>query len=282
MSRRNASRGLTGSGSMAPTYAILGLTAFIMLAPLLWALVTAFKPNSEVYTKPYSINIATLSFRAFVDVFRSTPFHIYFLNTLIITVACTGGVIATSSMAGYAFARLAFPGRNVIFALFIATMMIPRQVTLVPTFIIMRWLGLIDTRLSLIIPGVLSVFGTFLMRQFFITVPQDYEDAAKVDGCGVARRFLKVMMPFAKSTIATLTLLTIMAVWNDYLYPLVFLNSEMKRTLTLGLALFRSEADIRWNTLMAGVIISNLPILVSFLTAQKYVIKGVALSGLKG
>jgi multiple sugar transport system permease protein len=282
MKKRIAARGLSGSGTMVPTYAIIGLTAFIMLAPLLWALLTAFKPNSEVYTRPYSINVATLSFHAFVDVFRSTPFHLYFLNTLIITVSCTIGVIATSSMAGYAFARLAFPGKNVIFALFIATMMIPRQVTLVPTFIIMRWLGLIDTRLSLIIPGILSVFGTFLMRQFFLTVPQDYEDAAKVDGCGVVRRFAKVMMPFAKSTVATLTLLTIMAVWNDYLYPLVFLNSEAKRTLTLGLALFRSEADIRWNTLMAGVIVSNLPILVSFLCAQKYVIKGVALSGLKG
>jgi len=267
---------------MVPAYAILAIAAFVMLAPLLWALLTAFKPNSEVYTNPYSFKLRTLSFRAFVDVFKSTPFHIYFLNTLIITLACTLGVIVTSSMAGYAFAKLAFPGRNVIFALFIATMMIPRQVTLVPTFIIMRELGLIDSRLSLIIPGILSVFGTFLMRQFFLTVPQDYEDAAKVDGCGVVRRFVEVMMPFAKSTVATLTLLTIMGVWNDYLYPLVFLNSDMKRTLTLGLALFRSEADIRWNTLMAGVIISNLPILLAFLFTQKYVIRGVALSGLKG
>jgi multiple sugar transport system permease protein len=260
-------------------YGILWLTVFVMIAPLFWAIITSLKPNAEVFKSPYLINPNTLSLKAFGDVFSQAPFFIYFLNTLKITLACTAGVVITSTMAGYAFARLQFPGRDIIFMIYLATMMIPRQVTLVPTFMLMKAFGLIDDHMSLILPGMFSVFGTFLLRQFFLTVPQDYEEAAKIDGCGVLRRFALIMVPFAKSTIATLVLLTVMGVWNDFLYPMIFLNSEVQRTLTMGLAIFRGDADVQWNILMAAVVISNFPILVAFLATQRFVINGVSLSG---
>jgi multiple sugar transport system permease protein len=265
--------------SAALTYGILGLTVLVMLAPLFWSVLTALKPNSEVFSAPYLINPATLSFKSFGDVFAQAPFVTYFLNTLKITVACTVGVAATSALAGYAFARLQFPGRDVLFMVYLATMMIPRQVTLVPMFILMKQFGLLDNHLSLILPGMFSAFGTFLLRQFFLTVPADYDEAAKIDGCGVFRRFSLIMLPFAKSTLATLVLLTFMAVWNDFLYPMVFLNSETERTLTMGLAIFRGDADVQWNILMAAVIISNIPILVAFLSTQRFVINGISMSG---
>lgn len=260
-------------------YTFLWLTAFAMLGPLFWAVVTALKPNAEVFQSPYAVNPATMSLKSFADVFNQAPFFVYFLNTLKITIACTLGVVVTSTMGGYAFARLRFPGRDLLFMIYLATMMIPRQVTMVPLFILMKQFGLIDDHLSLILPGMLSAFGTFLMRQYFLTVPIDYEEAARIDGCGVFRRFALIMVPFAKGTIATLVLLTVMAVWNDFLFPMVFLNSEIQRTLTMGLAIFRGDADVQWNILMAGVIISNLPILVAFLFTQRFVINGVSLSG---
>ena len=266
----------------AGAYLLLGLFAFLMLAPLFWALLTALKPASAVFKDPYGLSFATWSLQSFIDVFKTTPFHIYMLNTLKITFFSVLGVVVTSTLSGYAFAKLKFPGRDFLFMLLLATMMIPRQVTLVPTFMIMKTFGLIDDHLSLILPGAISVFGVFLMRQFFITVPADYEDAAKIDGCGVWRRFVLVVLPFANGTIATLVLLQVMAVWNDFLYPMVFLNSELNRTLTLGLAILKGDMDTQWNSLMAAVVISNLPILVAFLITQRFVIKGIATTGLKG
>lgn len=266
----------------AGAYFLLTVFAFLMLAPLFWALLTALKPVGAVFNDPFGLSVDLWSLQSFVDVFKTTPFHVYMANTAKITFFSVLGVVATSALAGYAFARLKFPGRDFLFMLLLATLMIPRQVTLVPTFMIMKQFGLIDDHLSLILPGAISVFGVFLMRQFFITVPNDYEDAAKIDGCGVLRRFFLVILPFAQGTIATLVLLQVMSVWNDFLYPMVFLNSELNRTLTLGLAILRGDLDTRWNLLMAAVVISNLPIVVAFLVTQKFVIKGIATTGLKG
>jgi len=266
----------------AGAYFLLIVFAFLMLAPLFWALLTAVKSQSAVFNDPFGLSLGQWSLQSFVDVMETTPFFIYMLNTAKITVFSVLGVVATSALAGYAFARLKFPGREFLFMFLLATLMIPRQVTLVPTFMIMKQFGLIDDHLSLILPGAISVFGVFLLRQFFITVPADYEDAAKIDGCGVLRRFFLVILPFAQGTIATLVLLQVMAVWNDFLYPMVFLNSELNRTLTLGLAILRGDLDTRWNLLMAAVIISNLPIIVAFLVTQKFVIRGIATTGLKG
>ena len=266
----------------AGAYALLIVFSFLMLAPLFWALLTALKPVGAVFSDPYGLSASTWSLSSFADVFKTTPFHLYMLNTAKITLFSVLGVVISSALAGYAFAKLKFPGRDLLFVVLLATLMIPRQVTLVPTFMLMKEFGLIDDHLSLILPGAISVFGVFLLKQFFLTVPADYEEAAKIDGCGVLRRFFLIVLPFAKGTLATLILLQVMAVWNDFLYPMVFLNSDNQRTLTLGLAILRGDLDTQWNRLMAAVIISNLPILAAFLVTQRFVIKGIATTGLKG
>ena len=165
---------------------------------------------------------------------------------------------------------------------YLATLMIPRQITLVPTFIIMRWLGLLDNHLSLILPGLFSAYGTFLLRQFFLTIPVELEEAAIIDGCGYLRRFARIIMPLSKPALATLGIFTLMGTWNDYLYPMVFLNSENNRTLVMGLAIFRGDVDVQWNLLMAAVVMTSAPIVIAFILAQRFFVEGIATTGLKG
>jgi multiple sugar transport system permease protein len=165
---------------------------------------------------------------------------------------------------------------------YLSTLMIPRQITLVPMFLIMRRLGLLDNHWSLILPGLFSAYGTFLLRQFFLTIPVELEEAATIDGCGYIRRFIQIVLPLTKPALATLSVFTLMAQWNDFLYPMIFLTSETKRTLVLGLAIFRGDADVQWNLLMAAVVMSNIPIVIAFLSAQRFFVEGIATAGLKG
>lgn len=263
-------------------YLVLGLGAVMMVIPLLWALSLSLKSYTEIFKNPYGFLPKLWAWQNYVDVFRAVPFHLYFLNTLKITVVCTVGTVATSAVAAYAFARLQFPGRDYLFMGYLATLMIPRQITLVPTFLIMRWLGLLDNHLALILPGLFSAYGTFLLRQFFLTIPVELEEAATIDGCGYIRRFAQIILPLTKPALATLAIFTLMGQWNDFLYPTIFLSSEAKRTLVLGLAIFRGDVDVQWNLLMAAVVMSNAPIVIAFLSAQRFFVEGIATSGLKG
>jgi len=267
-------------GPMA-LYIILGLGGVTMVLPFLWTLLTALKTFSEIMTNPYGLPRQWV-WSNFIEVFRVVPFLLYFANTLKITAVCTIGTVATSAIAAYAFARLRFPGREVIFMCYLGTLMIPRQITLVPTFLLMKWLGLLDNHLSLILPGLFSAYGTFLLRQFFLTIPYELEEAAIVDGCGYVRRFVKIILPLAKPALATLGVIALIGNWNDFLHPLIFLNSEAKRTLTLGLAIFRGDVDIQWNLLMAATLLAILPMVAAFLLAQRFFVEGIALSGIKG
>ncbi|NLG84571.1 MAG: carbohydrate ABC transporter permease [Firmicutes bacterium] len=263
-------------------YAILICTAMIVLIPLIWSVITSFKSYTEIFINPYKFLPEKWVWKNFADIFQAMPFHLYFINTLKISTACVLGTLATSALAGYAFARLQFPGRDYLFLGYLATMMIPRQITLVPTFILMRWLGLLDQHAALILPGLFSAYGTFLLRQFFLTIPYELEEAAIIDGCGYFRRFLTIILPLSKPALATLGIFTLMTSWNDYLYPLVFLNSEKKRTLVLGLAVFRGDVDIQWNLLMAAVVMASAPLIIAFLAAQRFFVEGIATGGLKG
>ncbi len=252
-----------------------------MAFPFVWTLLTALKPFSEIMANPYALPHQWV-WGNFIEVFRVVPFLLYFLNTLKIGAACTIGTVATSAIAAYAFARLRFPGREVIFICYLGTLMIPHHITLVPTFVLMRLLGLLDNHLSLILPGIFSAYGTFLLRQFFLTIPYELEEAAIVDGCGYIRRFVNVILPLAKPALATLGVLALLGSWNDFLRPMVFLHSEANRTLTLGLAIFRGDVDIQWNLLMAATLLSMLPMLAAFLLAQRFFVEGIAVSGIKG
>jgi multiple sugar transport system permease protein len=263
-------------------YAVLILGALVMLVPLVWTLFISFKSYTEIFGNPYRFIPHKWIWQNYRDVFQAVPFHLYFLNSIKITLACTVGSVFTSALAAYAFARLQFPGRDQLFMGYLATLMIPRQITLIPTFIIMRSLGLLDSHLSLILPGLFSVYGVFLLRQFFLTIPLELEEAATIDGCGYVRRFIRIILPLTKPALATLAIFIVLGQWNDYLYPMVFLNSELKRTLVLGLAIFRGDVDVQWNLLMAAVVMTNIPIVFVFLSAQRFFVEGIATTGLKG
>jgi multiple sugar transport system permease protein len=193
----------------------------------------------------------------------------------------TGGQIVTCSLAAYAFARLQFRGRDILFYLFLGTMMIPGQVTMIPSFLMLHWLGWIDSYAALIVPGLASAFGTFLLRQFFLSIPRDLEDAASIDGCSRFGVLWRIILPLSRPALATLAVFTFMGVFNDFLWALVVVSSEEMKTVQLGLAIFRDRYQTDWGQLMAASVTATLPILLVFFFAQKYFIRGITLSGLK-
>lgn len=282
------------SGTTAPTLVlrrltgrlailvILLLTLAVIVVPLFWTIGISLKSYAEAakdLTNPFP---ATLNFSNYLDVFTKIPFFRYFLNTVLITAACCAGTLATSSMAAYAFARLKFPGRDALFLLYLATLMVPRQVTLIPNFILFRMAGLIDSPLALILTGIFTAYGTFLLRQFFLGIPVELEEAAIIDGYGYGRRFVQIIIPLAKPALTTLFIVTLLASWNEYLYALVFINTDSHRTLTLGLAILRGDFDVQWNLVMAATILAILPLAVTYLFLQRFFVEGIALSGIKG
>lgn len=271
-------------GMLLVVYTILCITSFLMFGPFLPVIATSLKSYTDLMLRPFSLIPEKVLWENYLQVFQTVPLLLYIWNTAKVSLLCTIGVLGTSSTAAYAFARLRFPGKNTLFILYLATMMIPGQVTLVPVFILMRHFNLIDTHAAIVLPiwGLMSAYGTFLLRQFFLTIPKDLEEAAIIDGCGYLGRFFRIVLPLSKPALATLGIFTLLSVWNNYLYPLVFLNTPTKRTLTLGLAIFRGDVDVQWNLLMAGTIVAILPMVVAFLIAQRYFVEGITLTGLKG
>jgi multiple sugar transport system permease protein len=263
-------------------YILLAVLFFYFFLPFWWMVVTSFKTFSEVYTKPYALVPQSFHWQNYPEVLQSLPFGLYLWNTVKISFAVCLGTLLTSSMAAYAFARLHFPGRDKLFFLYLATLMIPRQVVLIPNFILFRNLGLVDSHWSLILTGIFTAYGTFLLRQFFLGIPRELEEAAIMDGLGYFQRFAKIILPLAKPALTTLLIITLLNIWNEYLYALVFLQSDGQRTLTLGLALLRGDLDIKWNQVMAATMFGISPIVVVYLSAQKYFVEGIALSGIKG
>jgi len=263
------------------SYIILFLGAVTMVVPFLWMISTSLKVPSEVFVFPPKWIPKPITFNNYINVLTKTPFGLFFLNTLKITIFVTIGRLITCSMGAYAFSRLKFPGRDVLFILYLSTMMIPYQVTIIPTFILMRYLKLIDTLYSLILTGATSAFGTFLLRQFFMTLPVELEEAAIIDGANKWTIFTKIILPLSRSALLTLVIFTVLGTWNDFLGPLIFLQSQKNFTLTIGLSLFKGVHETEWTLLMAASLLSILPIILIFIIAQKYFIEGIALSGLK-
>jgi multiple sugar transport system permease protein len=263
-------------------YILLAILFFYFFIPFWWMVVTSFKTFSEVYTKPYALFPTSFHWQNYPEVLQSLPFGLYLWNTVKISFVVCLGTLLTSSMAAYAFARLHFPGRDKLFFLYLATLMVPRQVVLIPNFILFRNLGLVDSHWTLILTGIFTAYGTFLLRQFFLGIPKELEEAGIMDGLGYFQRFTKIIMPLAKPALTTLLIITLLGIWNEYLYALVFLQSDQQRTLTLGLALLRGDLDIKWNQVMAATMFGIAPIVVVYLAAQKYFVEGIALSGIKG
>lgn len=264
------------------SYVVLIAGGVLMIAPFLWSVATSFKQPDEVFTLPPFAVPWPLDFSAYVQVLARINFGVYALNTLKIATLVTLGQVITSSLAGFAFAKIAFPGRNIIFLLFLATMMVPAAVTMIPNFIVMRNLHLVDTHAGLIVPFLGSAYGAFLMRQFYLGFPDELMEAAELDGCNPLMFYLWILLPNSKAILTTFGLLTFQWAWNEFMWALVMINSEYKRTLQVGLSYLLNENYINWPWLMAASVLTTLPILLLFFAAQKQFVQSVRLSGIKG
>lgn len=264
-------------------YIFLIAGSFIMIIPFVWMISTSFKETGDIFTYPPVWIPEEPTLRGYTRLLTNgrMPFLSFFQNSVIVTVMVVITQVFTSACAGFAFARLKFRGRNVIFVCYLATMMIPVHATLVPTFIVMKNLSLVDTLWALILPNIVSAFGTFLLKQFFETIPQSLLEAARIDGATPGRVFISIAMPLSKPSLATLAIFVTMNTWNDYIRPLIFLNTLKKYTLPLGLALLNGTFSTDWAVLMAGTTLAVIPILISYICAQDYFVKGVMLSGIK-
>lgn len=263
-------------------YILLITTSLFMVIPFLWMLSTSLKPDQYLLTLPPKLipNPVTIdSYKRLIDIF---PMERMLFNSLVVAILTTIGQIITGSMAAYAFARMKFKYSNVIFLLYLATMMIPSQVTITPLFILMSKIGWLNTYQGLILPGVFTAFGTFLMRQFFLTIPTELEDAAFMDGASHFTIYWRIIMPLSKPALATLAVFSFMSSWNAYLWPLFVVREQEMMTLPVGLATLHGRYLTEWNLVMAGSVLAILPMLAIYLMAQKYFVQGVVLSGIKG
>jgi multiple sugar transport system permease protein len=260
---------------------ILITGAIIMIFPFIWGISTSFKEMREVLSNPFSLIPKRFSFVNYSNVVRSIPIVRFFINSLIVSVSITICQLVTCSLSAYAFSRLKFPFRDGLFFILLGTMMIPQHVIMIPVYIILNFFRLIDTYAAMIVPFISSAFGTFLLRQFFMTIPKELEEAATLDGCTRLGFLIRIMLPLARPILATLAIFTFMWSWNNYLWPLIVTNRIEIRTLQYGLAMFKEEGGLNWGQLMAGTTIATVPILALFLLAQKQFIKGITLTGLK-
>jgi multiple sugar transport system permease protein len=255
--------------------------AIIMLFPFLWGISTSLKDMREVLSSPFSLIPKNITLVNYANVVKSIPIVRFFINSVIVSAAITVSQLFTCSLSAYAFARLRFPFRDGLFYILLGTMMIPQHVIMIPVYIILNFFRLIDTYAAMIVPFISGAFGTFLLRQFFLTIPKELEEAAILDGCGHLRFLFKIMLPLSRPILATLAIFTFMWSWNNYLWPLIVTNRIEIRTLQYGLAMFKEEGGLNWGQLMAGTTIATVPILAMFLVMQRQFIQGITLTGLR-
>lgn len=264
-------------------YLILIVGSAFMLMPLYWMVLSSFKDNIHVFDYPPQWLPSPVMWSNYPDALTSLPFGTYLQNTMIIEVLTIVGTLLSSSMAAYSFARVRWPGRDIVFVILLSVLMLPYFATLVPSFIFWQRLHGSDTFAPLIVPSWFgNVFFIFLLRQFFRGIPRELEDAARIDGAGMLRTFATIILPLSKPALAVVTIFTFMYVWNDFLGPLIYLNSQSNFTLALGLQLFQSNDNNRWDLMMAASTTVVLPMVLIFLIFQRYFIEGITLTGLKG
>ena len=262
-------------------YFVLVLLALSMIIPFLMMFLISLSGQDNIFADYKNIN---LSLCAYKNVFHSIPIVKYFLNSLIVALTTTLGQVAISALAGYGFARLEFKGKDIIFFIFILTMMVPSQVNIVPLFYLMSKLGWINTYQALIVPGLFGGFGVFMMRQYFMNFSSELEEASKLDGCSIWQTFFKIALPCALPAIATLSIFTFVTTWNSFMWPLIVTNTESMRTLAVGLTVFKStfrEVTL-WGELMACSCICSIPVIAIFITGKKYLINNPFDGAVKG
>ncbi|MBP9865459.1 MAG: carbohydrate ABC transporter permease [Candidatus Omnitrophica bacterium] len=267
-------------------YIFLTVGAVTMVGPFMWMVSTSLKNPGDVfsYSKAWWMEWIPTKFvwQNYVQAWNVVPFARFYLNSIFVSVAITVGQVATSAMAAYSFARLRFPGRDRLFFAYLATMMVPGAVTMIPVFILLQKLGWVDSFKALILPSMFTAYGTFMLRQFFMTLPRDLEDAAKIDGCSYTGIFWRIILPLSKPALATLTTFTFMGSWMSFMWPLIVMNTHEKYTLPIGLSYFQSLHGTDWTLLMAGSLMMILPILLVFMFNQRFFVEGIKLAGIKG
>jgi ABC-type glycerol-3-phosphate transport system permease component len=264
------------------TILILAFGAVLMIAPFLWIIQSAFGETAKAYVLPPRWLPENPTLENFEEVFNQVPYHLFMFNSLKLAIIVTIGQLITCSMAAFAFARLQFPGRNILFMLLISALMIPGQVTIVPLFILVRQLGLYNTHAALILPALVNPFGVFLLRQYFITLPSELEDAARVDGANVFTIYLRIILPLSGPVLTTLAILTFVSMWNQYFFPLIMINSPELQVITVGLTLLRGQYGAgALGPIAAAVTMAVVPVLIVFLALQKYIIRSIVSTGLK-
>ena len=264
------------------SYIILGVGAIVMLVPFFWMVSTSLKSIGEVFVFPPKLIGSDVVWQNYEEVLAKTPFPRMLWNTVFITAFTVGGTLLTSAMAGFAFSKnFNYRGKTFLFVMFLLAIMIPYHVLLVPTFALLKGMGLLDTPWALILPAVVAPFGIFLMRQFFLGIPMELAEAARLDGCSPWGVFWYIFLPLSKPALAALGILTFVASWNDFLRPLIFLSSNEQMTLTLGIFTMQGMFATNWPLLMATVVLTLLPVVVVFLLVQDLFVKGIAHTGIK-
>jgi multiple sugar transport system permease protein len=279
VSRRRIRAGFQG----ALLHGLLVAVGLAFLLPFVWMVLSSLKTTGELVQTPPSILPSVPRWQNYADVFDKIPFARYYLNSIIMTAGRVIGQLVLCSLTAFAFARLRFPGRNALFIALLVALMVPAAATLIPNFIILRQLHWIDTFQGLIIPTLWSAFGTFLLRQYFLTIPQDYQDAAVIDGANPLQLFWHVFLPLARPALAAFGLIVALWSWNDFLWPLVVSSSSNTQVLSVGIALFNNQlSNTTLPLMMAGATMSVIPMLIVFFIAQRHIIEGIAIGGTKG
>lgn len=281
MSDRARRSALPGARSNLGAHIVLSLAGFIMLFPFLWQISMSLSTNAQVLSVPPSFWPGELQFGNFVEVFQKLPFLDQFWSSVWITAIRTLGQLVFCTLAGYGFARLNFPGKNLLFALVLSLLMVPPQIFLIPQYLIIQNLGLLDTAMGVAFPGIFSAFGTFLMRQAFAALPSELEEAARLDGANHFQIFSKVMLPLVGPSISALVIITVLWSWNDLLWPLVVTTRAENMPLSVGLASLQGQFSTDYSVLMAASLMATLPILILFLALQRRVVQGLAFTGSK-
>ncbi|WP_099467220.1 carbohydrate ABC transporter permease [Konateibacter massiliensis] len=263
-------------------YILLIFLSLVAIVPFIWMLSASFKLNKDVFTYPVTWIPETVRWQNYADIWDKIPLFTFIKNTAKLTIIITLLQLFTSSLAAYAFAKLEFKGRDLLFIAYISTIAIPWQVYMIPQYIMVQKFGLVDTHMSLIILQAFSAFGVFLMRQFYISIPRELSESARIDGLGEFGIYSRIMLPLVKPGLATLTIFTFVTIWNDFMGPLIYLNSTSKKTIQLGLRLFVTQFSAEYSLIMAAALVTLIPVLIVFLALQKYFVEGIATSGIKG
>ncbi|WP_313998183.1 carbohydrate ABC transporter permease [uncultured Paenibacillus sp.] len=266
----------------ALAHCVLIVAAVVLIFPFVWMLSGSFKDSLEVVRMPPNLIPETFRFSNYAEITKYFPIYRFLANSIAVSVITTALQLLVAAMAAFVFAKIRFKGREALFVLFLITMMIPLQVTMTPLFIVFQKLNLIDTYAGLILPGIFSAYGTFMLRQHIQTIPDTLLEAAFMDGASYFKVFWSIILPLSKPSIAALSIFSFMASWNNFLWPLIITSDTDIMTLPIGLSKLQGRWATEWNILMAGNVVSFIPIFIVFLFASKYIIKGVTMSGVKG